>query len=83
MSNSTVDQIQAGIEQFWSRIIPADHTAHAVNSNRGYWEVTITDQAGTERESHRIAADIKGSNTLEISSHPYRAVFGTVELPQS
>lgn len=76
---ATVTDVQAAIEAAWAGMIPADHTAAAV-LKLGYWEVTITDADGTERESHKVCTDIKAGK-LEISTKPWRAHIATVELP--
>jgi hypothetical protein len=78
--NATVTDIQAGIESVFAAMIPAEDTATAIFTGRGYWKVEITTADGITTEAHDVRTALKG-NTLVITTHPYGTAVGTVELP--
>ena len=65
--------VQTALEAFFTK--PGQEPAHAMNSERGYWELSRGGAAFA-----RIACEFKGGR-LVIMTHAYRRVLATVDLP--
>ena len=65
--------VQTALEAFFTK--PGQEPARAMNTERGYWEMTRGGAAFA-----RIACEFKGGR-LVIMTHAYRRVLATVDLP--